>query len=84
VVVCRCVRYLLQSINFPLTNSPRVHKDEDDSREKTIDEIGRVVVRNTQTILITSGPAGGCASLRQTPTVEYQFSTHKFAMRPQR
>jgi hypothetical protein len=64
--------------------SRRVHKDAGISRKKTADKLGRVVASNMQPMPLTSWPAGGCASLCQVPAAEYQFSTHKFAMRSQR
>jgi len=56
--------------------SRRLRKDEGKPAKKIAGELGRV--------LLTSWPAGRFPSLRQAPNGEYQFSTHKFAMRPQR
>ena len=64
--------------------SRRLRKDEGKPAKKIAGELGRVVVRNTQPMLLTSWPAGGCASLRQTPNGEYQFSTHKIATHTQK
>jgi hypothetical protein len=52
--------------------------------EKIAGTLGGVVTRNTQPMPLTSWRAASCASLRQAPTGEYQFSTHKIASRPQR
>ncbi len=80
----RCARYLMESINFPLTKSRRVRKDGGKSGGKTAGKLGRVVVRNTQPMPLTLRPSGIFPSLRQVPNGEYQFSTHKIATRPQR
>jgi hypothetical protein len=74
----------MEIINLPLTKSRRLRKDEGILREKTAGKLGRVVLRNTQPMPLTSWPAGGFPSLRQAPNGDYQFSTHKIATPPQR
>jgi hypothetical protein len=61
-----------------------MRKDEGKPGKKTADKLGWVVVRNTQLMPLTSWRAASCASLRQAPNGEHQFSTHKIATRPQR
>ena len=80
--IFRCARYPTQSINFTLTISRRMRKDEGKPGKETEDKLGWVVVRNTQPIPLTSWSAASCASLRQAPNGEYQFYTHKIATRP--
>ena len=58
-----CVRYLMESINFPFTKSRLVRKDTDTSRKKIAGNLGRVVVRNMQTIPLTSSPSGSRVSV---------------------
>ncbi len=92
VVVCRWARYLLQSINFPLTNQFSTHKIactnmksiKVNPGKKTAGKLGWVVSSNMQSMPLTSGPAHSCALLRQVPNGGYQFSTHKIATRTQR
>ncbi len=55
-------RYLMESINFPLTKSRCVLKDEDISRKKIGGNLGRVVVRNMQPILLTPWSPGSRVS----------------------
>ena len=74
----------MERINFPLTKSRRVRKDEGLPGKKTADALGRVVPSNTQPMPLTSWPAASFASLRQAPNGENQFSTYKIATRPQR
>jgi hypothetical protein len=53
-------------------------------RKKIAGTLGRRVTRNSQPMPLTSWPATSCASLRQVPNGEYQFSTHKIATYAQR
>ena len=53
-------------------------------RKKIAGTLGGVVTRNTQPMPLTSWRAASCASLRQAPNGEYQFSTHKIATHAQR
>jgi len=53
-------------------------------RKQIAGTLGRKMTRNTQPMPLTSWPAASCASLRQAPNGQYQFSTHKIATRPQR
>ena len=53
-------------------------------RKKIAGTLGGVVTRNTQPMPLTLWLAASCASLRQVPDGEYQYSTHKIATRPQR
>ncbi len=48
----------MQSVNFPLTKSPRVHKDAGISRGKTAGKLGRVVASNMQPMPLTWCPDG--------------------------
>ena len=59
----RCARHLTESINFPLTKSQRVRKDEGKPGGKTADKLGWVVVRNTQPMPLTSWRAASRAPL---------------------
>jgi hypothetical protein len=63
VVFRHCVRYLTESINFPLTISRRVRKHEGISGGKIAGKIGRVVVHNTQSIPLTSWSVASRTSL---------------------
>jgi len=57
------------------TKSRRMREDEGRPGKKTADKLGRILVRNTQPMPLTSWRAASCASLRQVPDGEYQFST---------
>ena len=78
------IRCLTDSFNDPLTKSRRIRKDEGKPGQKTAGTLGWVGTRNTQPMPLTSWRAASCASLRQVPTGEYQFSTHKIETRPQK
>jgi hypothetical protein len=52
--------------------------------KKIAGTLGRRVTRNTQPMPLTSWPAASCASLRQVPNGQHQFSTHKIATHAQR
>ena len=53
----------MESINFPLTKSQRVRKDEGKPGGKIADKLGRMVVRNTQPMPLTSWRAASRAPL---------------------
>ena len=53
-------------------------------RKKIAGKLGWVVTRNTHPMPLTSWRAASCASLRQVPSGQYQFSTHKIATHAQR
>ena len=67
LVLRRCARHQMERINFPLTKSRRVRKDEGISRKKIAGKLGRVVVRNMEPMPLTSRPAGSRASLGSLP-----------------
>ncbi len=70
----------MESINFPLTKSRRMRKDEGISLKKTAVELDRAVTRNTQPMPLISWPAASFPSLRKAPNGYF----HKIATRPQR
>jgi hypothetical protein len=74
---------LTEIINFPLTKSRRMRKDEGVPGGETADKLGRMVLRNTQPMTLTSWPTGSFPSLCQVPNGDHQFSTHKIATCPQ-
>jgi hypothetical protein len=71
--VRRCARHLTESINFPLTKSQRVRKDEGKSGGEIAGKLGRMVVRNTQAMPLTSRPAASRAPLRSLPHLHSHF-----------
>ena len=73
LVVRRCARCLVDSINFPLTKSRRVRKDEGKPGGEIARKLGRLVVRNTQAMPLTSRPAASRAPLRSLPHLHSLF-----------
>ena len=82
LVLRRCARHLMERINFPLTKSRRVRKDEGISRKKIAGALGRVVVRNTQPMPLTSRPAGSRASRGSLPHLFSQILLQLFSKKP--
>ena len=77
LVVRRCARHLTESINFPLTKSQRVRKDEGKPGGKIAGKLGRMVVRNTQPMPLTSWRAASRAPLRSLPHLISHKSVEK-------
>jgi len=73
LVVRRYARYLTESINFPRTKSGRVRKDEGKPGGKIARKLGRLVVRNTQAMPLTSRHAASRAPLRSLPHLHSLF-----------
>ena len=73
LVVRRYARHQPESINFPRTKSGRVRKDEGKPGGKIARKLGRMVVRNTQAMPLTSRPAASRAPLRSLPHLHSLF-----------
>jgi hypothetical protein len=72
LVVCRCARYLTESIKFPRTKSQR--KLGRMVARSTQPMLGRMGVRNTQAMPLTSRPAASRAPLRSLPAPPFTLS----------
>ena len=72
-VVRRCARHLTESINFTRTKSQRVRQNQGKPGEKIAGKLGRMVVRDTQPMPLTSRPAASRASLRSLPHLLSHF-----------